>query len=253
MQNNPVAKIENTKISVITYQDVPVISTALLAELYETDSDNIKKNFSNNATRFIEGKHYFKLEGAALKQFKNIVNNVHHVPKNTARLMLWTERGAARHAKMLDTDQAWDIFEKLEDSYFSTKTLPAISDKITAEQAGVLFNIVHGRACGNAKQIIEMWGRLKRHFRYSTYHNLKAIHFEDAVAYLENMELKGELPTPQNIPQTPYFLSQQGGREFDARLRSLFDLAGLMASRGDDIAAVFQRQAKDLNKFMAGA
>ena len=67
------------------------------------------------------------------------------------------------------------------------------------------------------------------------------------------MELKGELPTPQNIPQTQYFLSQQGGREFDARLRSLFDLAGLMASRGDDIAAVFQRQAKDLNKFMAGA
>jgi len=152
--------------------------------------------------------------------------------------------------------QDW-VFEEVlptirQTGSFATPT-QNLNDKITAEQAGVLFNIVHGRACGNAKQIIEMWGRLKRHFRYSTYHNLKAIHFEDAVAYLENMELKGELPTAQNIPQTPYFLSQQGGREFDARLRSLFDLAGLMASRGDDIAAVFQRQAKDLNKFMAGA
>ncbi|KAA9920381.1 hypothetical protein, partial [Escherichia coli] len=34
-------------------------------------------------------------------------------------LILWTERGAARHAKMLETDQAWEVFEKLEDSYFN--------------------------------------------------------------------------------------------------------------------------------------
>ncbi|EID3015364.1 hypothetical protein LB105_005370, partial [Salmonella enterica] len=36
-------------------------------------------------------------------------------------LILWTERGAARHAKMLETDQAWEVFEKLEDCYFSQK------------------------------------------------------------------------------------------------------------------------------------
>ena len=33
-------------------------------------------------------------------------------------MILWTELGAARHAKMLDTDQAWDIFEQLEDCHF---------------------------------------------------------------------------------------------------------------------------------------
>lgn len=251
--NTQVVSIENTQISVISYQDKPVITSSMLADLYGTDEVRIRQNHNENKDRFVEGKHFYKLEGESLRNFKKSLGSLKLLSANARHFILWTERGAARHAKMLDTDQAWDIFEKLEDSYFSTKTLPAISDKITAEQAGVLFNIVHGRACGNAKQIIEMWGRLKRHFRYSTYHNLKAIHFEDAVAYLENMELKGELHTPQNIPQTPYFLSQQGGREFDARLRSLFDLAGLMASRGDDIAAVFQRQAKDLNKFMAGA
>ncbi|EPW0481128.1 ORF6N domain-containing protein, partial [Escherichia coli] len=35
--------------------------------------------------------------------------------------ILWTERGAARHAKMLETDRAWEVFEKLEDCYFSQK------------------------------------------------------------------------------------------------------------------------------------
>ncbi|HHN9115727.1 TPA: ORF6N domain-containing protein, partial [Escherichia coli] len=40
-------------------------------------------------------------------------------------LILWTERGAARHAKMLETDQAWEVFEKLEDCYFSQKQMPS--------------------------------------------------------------------------------------------------------------------------------
>ncbi len=34
-------------------------------------------------------------------------------------LHLWTELGAARHAKMLETDKAWDVFEQLEDNYFA--------------------------------------------------------------------------------------------------------------------------------------
>ncbi len=36
----------------------------------------------------------------------------------TRTLYLWTRRGAMRHAKMLNTDKAWDVFEMLEDSYF---------------------------------------------------------------------------------------------------------------------------------------
>jgi hypothetical protein len=40
-------------------------------------------------------------------------------PVSRARsIILWTERGAARHAKMLETDAAWDVFEALEENYF---------------------------------------------------------------------------------------------------------------------------------------
>ncbi|OFV02204.1 hypothetical protein HMPREF3119_04190 [Morganella sp. HMSC11D09] len=42
-----------------------------------------------------------------------------YVNKMASHLILWTERGAARHAKMLDTDRAWDVFEILEDNYFT--------------------------------------------------------------------------------------------------------------------------------------
>lgn len=111
-------QISATQNDVIRFKNLPVVTTAQLAEFYGTQQNNIKKNFSNNTDRFIEGKHYFKLEGTELKEFKNMVNNVHHVSNRASRLILWTERGAARHAKMLDTDHAWEVFEKLEDSYF---------------------------------------------------------------------------------------------------------------------------------------
>ena len=118
--SNQIQSIAPETIQVITHNNSPVITTNLLAQLYFTDDNNIIKNFQRNSGRFIEGKHYFKLEGSELKEFKNCMTKSHSVkiaPK-TRNLILWTERGAARHAKMLDTDQAWEVFEKLEDSYF---------------------------------------------------------------------------------------------------------------------------------------
>ncbi|KAF0628152.1 KilA-N domain-containing protein [Acinetobacter baumannii] len=61
---------------------------------------------------------------------------------------------------------------------------------ISPEQAGILYNIVHTRAKGNKNLIVQMWSRLKNHFKYSaSYRELRAIHFEDAKHYLEVMDL----------------------------------------------------------------
>ena len=103
----------------ITHNQIPVITTELLAQLYGTKIKNISDNFLNNTTRFVVGKHYFKIEKNELREFKDRPETIGLVGKNARSLILWTERGAARHAKMLETDQAWEVFEKLEDSYFN--------------------------------------------------------------------------------------------------------------------------------------
>lgn len=121
-------------ITRIEYSGQPVISTARLAEFYECTDRNIRQNFNNNADRFIAGKHFFKLEGDALKDFRNYVENFDEpLNKFTPVLYLWTKRGCARHAKMLNTDKAWEVFEALEDSYFSNvverdESLPPVTD-----------------------------------------------------------------------------------------------------------------------------
>ncbi|MEM8445447.1 ORF6N domain-containing protein [Morganella morganii] len=125
---NNVAKISQVSNSVksmpmVIHMGIPVVTTDTLSSLYNTAAGNIKTNFSRNARRFVEGKHFFKLTGSILKEFKNKVtkSNLVVCASNAKHLTLWTERGAARHAKMLDTDQAWDVFEALEDFYFCKK------------------------------------------------------------------------------------------------------------------------------------
>lgn len=98
-----------------------ILTTQQLAEVYETDVNNIKNNFKRNKEHFIEGKHYYLLEGERLKAFKNQVTESDLVDKHAAHLYLWTERGANRHCKILDTDKAWEQFDNLEETYFHVK------------------------------------------------------------------------------------------------------------------------------------
>ncbi|EEP9553052.1 ORF6N domain-containing protein [Salmonella enterica] len=105
-------------LSPITHNQIPVITTELLAQLYGADIKNIQNNYARNVDRFVSGKHFFKITGQELKNLRPSIRGLQISPK-TRSLILWTERGAARHAKMLETDQAWEVFERLEDCYFS--------------------------------------------------------------------------------------------------------------------------------------
>ncbi|EBS1324053.1 ORF6N domain-containing protein [Salmonella enterica subsp. enterica serovar Muenchen] len=116
-------QIDVDTLPTITHNQLPVITTELLAQLYDTDPVRIRQNHSRNNDRFVVGKHYFLLEGDKLRELKHRVSQSYSgkIARNIRKLILWTERGAARHAKMIETDQAWEVFEKLEDCYFSQK------------------------------------------------------------------------------------------------------------------------------------
>ena len=109
------------KLIPIQFKTQRVLLTEQLAYIYGSDVNNIKNNFSNHKDNFKEGKHYYFLQGAELKEFKNQVNNIDLVNKHTSSLYLWTERGANRHCKILDTDKAWEQFDNLEETYFKVK------------------------------------------------------------------------------------------------------------------------------------
>lgn len=109
--------VDPQPLPVIEWNGLRVVTTETLAVGYGSDVVNIRKNLSRNASRFIDGIHIFTIKGEELKDLR--VTNSHAQISSKARsVILWTEKGAARMSKIVDTDEAWSFFERLEDSYF---------------------------------------------------------------------------------------------------------------------------------------
>lgn len=106
----------------VEFKNQRIMTTKTLAEQFGTKEENIKANFNRNLERFIEGKHYYQLQGEELQEFKRLVTNSNDPSiKYASVLNLWTDCGAARHAKILQTDEAWEVYEALEENYFNPK------------------------------------------------------------------------------------------------------------------------------------
>ncbi len=112
------------QLQTIEFKNVRVLTTQQIAEAYKADTKYISNNFNSNKDRYVEGKHYYCLKGQDLKEFK-ANHEIHDLPNNVNTLYLWTERGAFLHAKSLNTDTAWEIYDELIESYFkSTSAKP---------------------------------------------------------------------------------------------------------------------------------
>ncbi|HAK1938670.1 TPA: ORF6N domain-containing protein [Salmonella enterica] len=114
------ATVAACDLQIIEYRGQRVVTNEQLAAGYGTDVANIKKNYSRNGDRFVEGKHFFKVTGEELANLRVTFSHL-QISSKTRSLMLWTERGAANHAKMLETNQAWSYHEDLVEFYFTQR------------------------------------------------------------------------------------------------------------------------------------
>jgi hypothetical protein len=106
-------------LTITEYKDIRVLTTQQLAESYRTSTDTITKNFNRNKERYQEGKHYICLEGEELRSFR--ASGQIDLSPYVNKLYLWTEKGAFLHAKSLNTDKAWEVYDHLVDTYFRAK------------------------------------------------------------------------------------------------------------------------------------
>jgi len=121
--------VEAKDLQIVEYRGQRVTTTQQMAAGYGVTETMLINNFNRNKERFVEGKHYFKLEGKELQELKNSISLRDVVDKRARSLILWTERGAANHAKMLETDQAWSYYDEMVEFYFTRRdVLPAPAD-----------------------------------------------------------------------------------------------------------------------------
>lgn len=114
-------EIHGNALPVTAFNGVRVLTTERLAKVFGASTTQVINNYDRNVDRFEEGKHFFKVDGDDLRDLKNSISFRDAVGKNAKSLMLWTDRGASRHAKILDTDMAWDVYGELEEAYFANR------------------------------------------------------------------------------------------------------------------------------------
>ena len=163
--------MDTKELAVVEYSNERVLTTEQVAEFYECNADNIKVNFNANRERFVDGKHYFKVEGEALSKLRVSETNLQISPM-TRSLYLWTKRGCARHAKMLKTDRAWEVFEELEENYFDRKEIRekaveavTVHDLVgdvgkTAEMLQQYFGVSKGISLATATAMVEQFRKV---------------------------------------------------------------------------------------------
>lgn len=99
---------------------IRVLTTRQLAIMYGTEPEIINNNFTRNKTKYVLEKHYISIEGEEMRQLKTS-HQFDGELKRVSRAYFWTEKGALLHAKSLNTDKAWEVYDYLVDFYFRAK------------------------------------------------------------------------------------------------------------------------------------
>ena len=133
-------------LQVVEYNGTRVLTTTQLAEAYGTDNKTLSYNFNYNRDRYIEGKHYICLVGDDLKAFREI----HDLPQNVNKVLLWTEKGCFLAAKSLNTDKAWEAYDRLIDGYFTIR-----QEVVDRSQLSPELQMLYGLIESQAKHEIE--------------------------------------------------------------------------------------------------
>lgn len=140
-QGDAQKEVAMQNLKVTEYKDIRVLTTQQIAEAYGTETQVITNNFNRNKERYSEGKHFICLTGNEKAEFINKNQKEFSSFVRAKAIYLWTEKGAFLHAKSLNTDTAWEVYDRLVDSYFNSHSAPAPVVEGLSPQLQLLINM----------------------------------------------------------------------------------------------------------------
>lgn len=124
------------KLSVFEVHGVRVLTTRQLATMYETKPEIINNNFARNKDKYVLEKHYIAVSGEEMRSLRTS-HQFDGELKKVSRAYFWTEKGALLHAKSLNTDKAWEVYDYLVDYYFRAEEKQKVPVTMETKPASV--------------------------------------------------------------------------------------------------------------------
>lgn len=135
-----------------------VVTDKMIAEIHSMENKHVRERISKNIVRFKENIDYIDLKQRVgemgtldLTEFgyaKQSITQAEHI-------YLLSERGYAKLIKIMDTDLAWELHDKLIDEYFVMKEIILSDEQL---KANLLLSIYNGGQDGilASKQLTEI-------------------------------------------------------------------------------------------------
>ena len=121
-------------------ENCKVITTKTISEIHGVEIKRINELINNNIKRFKENIDIIDL--LCFECFKDVMNDLGLKGSNrTKNVYILSERGYAKLIKIMDSDIAWEIHDKLIDEYFTMRKI-VNSDK--QKKAMLLLTIYDG-------------------------------------------------------------------------------------------------------------
>lgn len=141
----------------------------LILGIWITDASLFKKikiiRFIRKIRFIVLGKHYISVKGDEMK----VLRTSHQFDgelKRVSRAYFWTEKGALLHAKSLNTDKAWEVYDYLVDFYFRAKENQKPAQKMISQTPRQTGTDIAPMFCDFiAKLPIEALDAMERAFR----------------------------------------------------------------------------------------
>lgn len=131
-----------------------VILAKTIAEIHKMKIGNINQRINDNRKRFKDGIDIIDLNTANV--FKDFIQENNLLTSNrTKNIYLLSERGYAKLIKIMDTDLAWEIHDKLMDEYFTMRKIINSDDQL---KANLLLEIYNGGQEGviASRELVEL-------------------------------------------------------------------------------------------------
>ncbi len=137
---NQVIVINGTQIAPTTYRDQRVVTYEMVAQVHGVEVDTVRRNYSRNAARFLEGKHTHIVKDKELQELKDSGTISPRVPE----LRVFTEQGYYLLVKPMTDDVSWQVQSQMADVYFAVQhgsILPVLRDHNKAALIQALIDI----------------------------------------------------------------------------------------------------------------
>ena len=134
--------------------DKKCITDKTIAEIHNMQVKHVRELIKNNFKRFKENIDIIDL--LSDNKFKVVVNDLGLKGSNrTKNIFILSERGYSKLIKIMDTDLAWEIHDKLMDEYFTMREIINSNEQL---KANLLLQIYNGGQEGviASKQLTEI-------------------------------------------------------------------------------------------------